>query len=234
MNTTFQVGFSPGVNPMDTLTLTPSNFSLFEASTGNTITLELVNRNGFQVVLQPQGGAPLDSATQYTFRILGGSRIKAMPDTTGGAINDYLLILDTDGDGPEANEPNIDINFVTDGDTLNDAEAPTVTSWPSGLITGPDFSVTFSEEMDTGTFTSTNIRVYRTIDMASLTGSIVPFSDKKGFRFTLENAVPGIGYTLFISRRVTDDSPNRWKLDNDGNGVGGEVTDDFTSFFTYF
>ena len=235
LNTTFTVEFDEGVNPMDVTTLIAQNFSLFETfNPGNTVPLEVVNTGDDFIELRRLGGTDLTVATQYTFRLLGGT-IKAMPDTTGNTTS-YLLNLDTDDDGPEANEPDFEFDFITEENSA-DGTPPWVSGPPPDPVFGPDFSVTFSEAMDIATFTSNNIRVFRTVGMVPLTGSIIPFTDKTGFRFTLENALPGTNYTLFISSQVRDDSPAKWQLDEpppSGNGVGGEETDDFTDTFDYF
>jgi len=216
--------------PIDVTTLGAASFELSEAS-GTKVTLEqlpvLVGPTATQVAFVQAGGAPLKNGTVYRFTIKPGV-IKTLVDQTN--LDSPLQILDLNGQGPEASEPPLYVDFLTVGAAGADATPPWVASVASGG-TGHDWiAVRFSEKMATGTFTPLNVRVQGGEQI--VTGRIIADDDGQGFRFTMENADRSHWYTVYVSRNVTDVA--QWKLDSNHNGLGGEVDEDDYSTSVYY
>lgn len=218
VTTAITVTFADG--DLDTNTLTTTNVSLENAS-GNTVPCTLVTRSLGHITIQPT--TELDTAAQYTVNVVC-SAIEDMEDN-------QCVGMDGDNMGYIANIPDYTWDFVTDdyGSSNFDGDPPVVTS---AMVAGDELVVSFNDYMVTSTFTASNIRVFDG-NGQNLVGSIIVDLDERGFHYTLENAVGGTTYTLWISPMVQEQSPGDWYLDGNGNGVGGEWDDEYTTTFTY-
>jgi hypothetical protein len=212
------VNFTDG--DLDTNTLTTSNVSLAYSSSGSPVTCSLVTRTMSSITIQPN--SELDTATQYTVTV----QCSNIEDEDGnqclGFINDNM--------GYIANIPDYSWDFVTSdfGDPDFDDNPPTA----SASVAGEELIVSFDDYMVISTFNTDNIRVYEG-NGQNLVGSIIPDYDERGFHYSLENAVNGTNYTLWIGPMVQEQAPGNWCLDGNGNGVGGEWDDEYTYSFTY-
>jgi len=206
---------------IDTNTLTLSNFNLTKTSNQVAVSCSLVAVSPGTIIFTPKDS--LDQATQYTVTV----KCANVTDTSGNV----LLGFQGENQGWIENIPDYTWDFITDvTDTLHDGTPPTVTSVNTSS-TG-ELIVKFDDDMDTSTFTSTNIRVYNNATGQNLVGSIINEADGKGFRYTLENATSGTTYKLWISKDVKEADPGEWNLDGNSNGVGGEYDDDYVTTFT--
>lgn len=205
---------------LDTSTLTLNNFNLVKTSNQVAVTCTLLTATMNAIVFQPKDS--LDQATQYTVIV----KCEDVSDTSGNVLLGFF----GENQGWIANIPDYTWDFITNvTDTLHDGTPPHVSSVNVG--TG-ELIVKFDDDMDTSTFTTTNIRVYNNATGQNLVGSIVNEYDGMGFRYTLENAESGTTYRLWISKDVKEGEPGNWYLDGNGNGVGGEWNDDYETTFT--
>jgi hypothetical protein len=213
------VGFTDG--DIDTNTLIMGHFSLMNASTQVTVICTLVARTMSGIIFQPS--SELDTAVQYTVNV----ECSNITDEDGNACLGFV----GDNMGYIANIPDYCWDFVTNdyGVSGFDGDPPTA----SASVSGEELIVSFNDYMVISTFNTDNIRVYETGNEQNLVGSIIPDLDERGFHYSLENAVGGTGYTLWISPMVQEQAPGNWCLDGNGNGVGGEWDDEFTYTFTY-
>jgi hypothetical protein len=219
VGTTITVNFTDG--DIDTNTLTTTNVSLAYSS-GTAVTCTLVSRSPSQIIIQPS--AELDTAAQYTVTV----RCASITDEDGNEC----LGLAGDNMGYIANIPDFTWDFVTDdyGVSGFDGEPPDTASVS---VSGEELIVSFDDYMVTSTFNVNNIRVYNDNTGQNLVGSIIPDLDERGFHYTLENAISGAHYTLWISPMVQEQAPGNWYFDGNGNGVGGEWDDCCERPFTY-
>ncbi len=216
--TTIYVGFADG--DMDTNTLTVSNVTLMNTENQSAINCTLVARDASGIVIQPS--SELDTATQYTVNVV----CSAIEDMEGNQCVGFV----GDNMGYIASIPDFCWDFVTDdyGASGFDGDPPTA----SASAGTEELYVSFNDYMVTSTFNTDNIRVFDN-NGQNLVGSILIELDERGFRYTLENAVVGTDYTLWISPMVQEQGPGDWYLDGNGNGVGGEWDDQYTYTFTY-
>lgn len=219
-NTQFTVNFANG--PMDSATLDTVSFHLTKTATGVAIDIERVGFTANSVTFGLPLPNLLDWGTMYTFSIDGG-QVKAFPDTTGE--DTYLLILDTDGDGPEENEPDYSWDFVTQDTTGSSQGSPPQVV---NVVPDPDhlhihFGLLPDERMDMTTFTPSNIRAFD--NDGYIPAHFHNDLDSLGLRYFYNRATSGT-ISLFVSMHVQDVDGNL--LDGDGDGVGGEPgQDDF-------
>lgn len=206
---------------LDTNTLTTANVTLAYSSSGASVTCSLVTRTMSGITIQPN--SELDTATQYTVTV----RCANIADEDGNACLGFL----GENMGYIASIPDYSWDFVTSdfGDPDYDDDPPTA----SASVAGQELIVSFDDYMVVSTFTTDNIRVYETGNEQNLVGSIIPDYDERGFHYSLENAVGGTNYTLWISPMVQEQAPGNWYLDGNGNDVGGEWDDEYTYSFTY-
>ena len=200
---------------MDTTTLNTSNITLTNES-GSSQTLNVILKTLTNITLQPAN--VLATAQNYTITVKCNS-IKRIGDSqTPG----YLLILDGNKDGPEESEPDLQSYFRVD-DPNN---PPTVTV--SSISGGATF--TFSRLIDETTITQDNLKVYD--NLGYVPGDFRIYTDT-GNNYTMvdyyyKRTISG-NKGAFVSRNVT--ATNGYKLDGNGNGIGGEDWDDYTTSF---
>lgn len=215
-NTQFTVNFANG--PMDSMTLTGTNFHLVKTATGAAVSIERLGFTGNSVTFRLPPPNLLDWGTRYTFTVDGGA-VKAFPDTTGE--DTYLLVLDTDRDGPEENEPDYAWDFVT-VDTTGSSEGS-----PPQVVSVNEFAdylaIRFGgdpdERMEMTTFTQGNIRAFD--GDGYIPGTFHNDLDSLGLRYFYNRTTTGMGtVSLFVSMQVSDIDDNL--LDGNANGVGGE------------
>lgn len=214
----FTINFANG--PMDSLDLDIGNFHLVKTSTQTAVTIQRLSFTGNSVTFELPGGNLLDWGTRYTFTIDGGA-VRAFPDTTGA--NTYLLVLDTDRDGPEETEPDFSWDFITvDTTGSSQGSPPQVTSAnPQADHMHVRFGGDPDERMQMTTFTEENIRVFDS--NGYVPGTFHNDLDSLGTRYFYNRTTSG-NVRLFVAMQVTDVDGNL--LDGDGDGVGGEAGQD--------
>jgi len=208
---------------IDTTTLTLSNFNLMKTSNQVAVSCTLLTAASNYIIFQPR--SKLDEATQYTVTV----NCASVFDTCGNVLLGFV----GENDGWVANIPDYTWDFITEAiDTLLDGEPPQVSV---AYVSGEELVVRFDDDMDTSTFTTTNIKVFNNATKQNLVGSIINEYDGKGFRYTLENAVRGTLYKLWVSKDVKEAAPGNWYLDGNippnPNGVGGEWNDNYEKTF---
>uniref|UniRef100_A0A7C4XFF9 SbsA Ig-like domain-containing protein n=1 Tax=candidate division WOR-3 bacterium TaxID=2052148 RepID=A0A7C4XFF9_UNCW3 len=211
-----QIGF-PVTTPMDTLTLNTSNIKLAEEG-GSSVTLNLISRNFYGVILQPAG--PLTTAKNYTITVVC-KNIKRLGDSK---TPDYLLVLDGDNDGPEESEPDLQSYFRID----NPNNPPKVQSLNAIGTSG--VKITFTKLIDDATITANNIMVYD--NSGYVPGDLRVYTNYNGDKTIIDyyfKRTIGSGKKAFVSKEVK--ATNGYKLDGNGNGIGGEQWDDYRNSF---
>ncbi|MGB9719883.1 MAG: hypothetical protein ACPL28_00165 [bacterium] len=217
-NTTpqIQIGF-PAISPMDTNTLNTNNIKLAEES-GGSVTLNIVSRDPYGIVLQPQN--PLTTGRNYTITVVCNN-IKRLGDSKTPA---YLLRLDGNDDGPEETEPDLQSYFRVD-DPNNPPRIQSVTAiGTSGVM------ITFTRLTDNSTINANNIMVYD--NSGYVPGDMRIYTNTGGDRTIVDyyyKRTIGGGRRVWISRQVQ--ATNGYNLDGNGNGIGGEPWDDYKSAF---
>ncbi len=199
---------------IDTTTLTLSNFNLMKTSSQLAVSCTLLTAALNYISFRPR--SKLDEATQYTVTV----ECASVFDTCGN------VLLGRDDDNPYwvANIPDYTWDFITEAiDTLLDGTPPHISIV---YVADEELVVRFDDDMDTSTFTTTNIKVFNNSTKQNLVGSIINEYDGKGFRYTLENAASGTTYRLWVSKDVKEAAPGNWYHDGNNNGVGGEWDDD--------
>ena len=201
---------------MDTTTLTTSSINLLD-SDSNSISIQRTGVSPTQVSFQPTDS--LDNFEKY-YVVIKSSQVKASyPSNTPS----YLFILDSDQDGPEADEPDSVWYFYTDDTTGND-EPPHVSS--ATKITG-GVKFTFDQRMDKTSINTSRVRVYD--EIGYIPGKLVVYNDgNNGFcEYYFSRSTQG-NIDVFVSKEVT--SEDKLKLDSNNNGIGGEFDDDYWDY----
>lgn len=217
-NTTpqIQIGF-PGVSPMDTNTLSTDNIKLADEG-GTNISLNIVSRDPYSIILQPTN--PLTTGKNYTITLVC-DKIKRRGDSKTPV---YLLKLDGDSDGPEETEPNLQSYFRVD-DPNNPPRVQSVNAiGTSGAM------ITFTRLLDNATINSSNIFIYD--NTGYVPGDMRIYTNSAGDRTIIDyyyKRTVGGGRRAFVSKEVK--ATNGYKLDGNGNGIGGEPWDDYKGAF---
>lgn len=212
------VGFSG--SDIDTTKLVLTNFTLVKTSSQVAVTCSLIVSTTGGIMFIPKDS--LDEAEEYTVTV----RCANIKDESGNVC----LGMVGKNMGWIANIPDYTWDFITIAvDPDKDGTPPTVTS---ANVSGEELVVKFNDDMDTSTFTTTNIRIYNNFTGQNLVGSIINELDGKGFRYTLENAEGGTTYRLWLSKDIKEAVPGGWYFDGNENGVGGEIDDDYETTFT--
>jgi hypothetical protein len=203
-----------GMFGMDDNTLGTSNFSLVNSS-GTAYPLTQLSVSGSQVRFQPTGTLPLGD--NYTLTITCSNIEKIVKSTTP----DYLPVLDGNGNGPEATEPD------TGGYFRVDTVIPPQVS-VAGITGGAMF--TFSRLIDETTIDLNSIRVFD--DAGFVPGELRIYTDA-GHNYTMVDyyfmrATSGMP-DAFVSRDIKDATKDYY-LDGDGNEIGGEPWDDYWEY----
>jgi hypothetical protein len=197
---------------MDTTTLVPSGFTLM-SETGSSFALNRTAVAPREVSFSV--GAPLLFGHRYTVTVVAS----ALRGTAPANTPEYLLKLDTDGDGPETQEPDYRSYFLCDT-----TPPPTVNAGPSGGHVEFDFD----KVMDAGTMIPENLKVLD--GDGYVPGSLVLTNDAPGncTRVYCYYSRPVSGQVrAFVSHLVK--SSQGILLDGSGNGIGGEPWDDYWS-----
>jgi len=205
---TIQLRFANG--PMDSASITDVNN--YELKTGGSpVGLRWVAWSGTGVDLKATTN--LTANTLYDFMIKG-AKVKARKDTTG--LDNYLLILDGDYDGPEATEPDRKWQFFTAG-----TNTPPRLSGVTRIASPPGASFNFNARMKDNTLTSDKVKVY---DAAGyVPGSFVFSPDTSVVQYYYQRTV-GATLQYFVSKEVQANTA--LKFDGNNNGIGGEPWDD--------
>ncbi|TET18352.1 MAG: hypothetical protein E3J78_06485 [Candidatus Cloacimonadota bacterium] len=214
------VNFTGG--DIDTNTLITANVSLKYTSSGTPVTCTLVTRSQSFITIQPS--SELDTATQYTVTVECSNIADWDENECLGFVGENM--------GYIANIPDYTWDFVTDDYGVSGFDGDPPTASASFTPGSEELIVSFNDYMVISTFNTGNIRVYDGNEQ-NLVGSIIPDLDERGFHYSLENAVSGTTYTLWIGPAVQEQAPGNWYLDGNGNGVGGEWDDEYTYTFTY-
>ena len=166
---------------------------------------------------------------------IGGWRTRAAYNTTSlspGVVYTVKLlstVKDRSGNTLDGNR-----NGFSEEATWDDVEWPFCTLPTSGSGAPPAYSshnissdslvltVYFSQSMNTSTFTSSNVKVYTANNKTGyVPGTIRSTFAGNGFTYSLENAGTGPLW-VWVSRNVNNSLVTGFKLDSNGNGVGGE------------
>jgi hypothetical protein len=207
----FKIAFAGG--PMDTSSLATSHFHLYRGNDEEEI--ERLNLGDDFVEFQLRDGGMLEWGTRYTFEIDGGE-VEAASELSGE--DEYLLVLDTDGDGAEEIEPSVRWSFVVEDSGGVGPDIPPHVVEGSIHFYDDHFALKFDRAMDVATFTSTNIQARDA--HRHIPGTILADEDSTGFRYFYQRETYG-DVSVWISMYVTDAQGTM--LDGNGNGVGGEV-----------
>jgi hypothetical protein len=199
---------------MDSLTLktgtTPANIRLAPAD-GNELPLDLVSLTPTALVVVPRDS--LIFGRRYVVT-LTSSQVKAdYPAHTP----EYLKLLDAKGNGAQASEP--DFTWYFSVDTLVPPQVGQVQEIARGV------QLDFSALMDTASLGSGNVQVY---DEDGFLPAEVHISRTPGNVTRIEyyfTRAAGQHLRVFVSHLVRD--TNGLELDSNGNGIGGELTDDY-------
>lgn len=206
---------------IDTTTLTLNNFTLMNTSSEVFVSCTLLAVASNAIIFQPEDS--LDQAEQYTVIV----NCASVSDTCGNVLLGFV----GENDGWIANIPDYTWDFITEAiDPDYDGTPPHISVV---YVAGEELVVRFDDDMDTSTFTTTNIKVFNDATKQNLVGSIINEYDGKGFRYTLENAISGMTYRLWVSKDVREAAPGNWYHDGNNNNVGGEWDDyDDDNIFT--
>jgi len=204
--------------PMDTLTLkspegNPRNIQLAPAQ-GNSLPLNLVTASRWELTVVPKESLLMGRKYVVT---LSSSNIKAdYPEHTP----EYLKTLDPLGDGAQASEPDLVWYFVFD--TLVPPQVDDVNETADGV------EIVFTTLMDTTTLTTATVQVYDEdgyvpgrLRIFRTTGNVTRLD------YYFSRPVSGAS-RVFVSHLVG--SATGLLLDTNGNGIGGEPTDDYNEW----
>jgi hypothetical protein len=202
------VSFTQG---MDTLSLGNLNNIQLTGAAGAVQPLTIVLVNPFQLTVRP--ASPLALGQVYTVT-LKSSELKAVLRANAPA---FLAGLDADGNGAQAQEPDFKWYFLADTSLAPDVD--------SAVLADDHIQIDFTQLMDTASLTSGTVRVF---DGAGyVPGTLHTSVTYEGFTrvdyYFVRPADPEL--SVFVSHRVK--SRNGLLLDGNGNGVGGEPTDDY-------
>ncbi|MEO0079914.1 MAG: membrane lipoprotein lipid attachment site-containing protein [candidate division WOR-3 bacterium] len=201
--------------PMDTLTLKtadgkPQNIQL-ASEQGNAVPLDLVTASRWELAVVPKES--LLMGRRYVVTLASGNIRADYPTHTP----DYLRALDPLGDGAQATEPDLVWYFALD--TLVPPRVADVNGITDGI------EIEFTTLMDTATLNSATVQVYD--GNGFVPGRLRLYRTAGGITvvdYYFSRQVAG-GLRVFVSHLVS--SNQGLLLDSNGNGIGGEVTDDY-------
>lgn len=211
------VGFRMGDLDINGATLTTSNVTVWDEA-GNQVTgwtgkdTTVGGRREYRL-----RGVTLNSGTVYEVRVSTN-----VADNSGNSL---------DGNQNDMSESAIfdEVRWKFSTDITGGNAVPPMVQTAS-RIDPLTLKVDFTQVMDTGTFTDANIRVYtRQRADSTLTGyvsgTITTLPNSRGFTYSLENAPAGALF-IWISKSVQSNEGSnqgrKFKLDTNGNGIGGE------------
>jgi hypothetical protein len=198
------------MSKMDTSKLVAASFKLVKDN-GTSVALTRTSVSPQHVEFYP--ATALSFGHRYTFTIIESAVKGSAPANTP----EYLLNLDSDNDGAEAQEPDFSFYFLCDTLRPPEVEASDYTD---------RFEFDFSEVMDGTTLTAANIRAFD--GTGYVPGSLVVTLDGPGnatrVYYYFSRPLNG-GLRAFVSRAVR--SKDGVQLDGSGNGIGGEPWDDY-------
>jgi hypothetical protein len=204
---------------MDTTTLKdPNNLTLTSAS-GTALPLILTQVNAFTLAARPASPLPKGQVYQVS---LACKNIKAAPSS---GMPEFLRTLDGDANGAGGVEPDYRWYFLCDS-----LEPPSVDSavWIENRV-----QIDFLQLMDTASLGNGAIRIFD--EQGYVPGDIhysVTYEGVSRAEYYFQRAVSGFEIRLQLSHLVK--SVNGLMLDSNGNGVGGETTDDYRAVLTPF
>ncbi|MEO0081716.1 MAG: Ig-like domain-containing protein [candidate division WOR-3 bacterium] len=201
---------------MDSTTLktgtSPKNIKLAPEG-GNEMPLDLLSMTPTQLVVVPRDS--LIYGRRYVVT-LASSQVKADYPTR---TPEYLKTLDAGADGAQPTEP--DFTWYFSVDTL----APPLVSQVQRLPRGAGVFVEFSALMDTSSLGLGRVRIF---DNSGYVPGTVQYFRTPGNATRIEyyfSRACGPSLRVFVSHLVRN--TNNTLLDSDGNGIGGELTDDY-------
>jgi len=210
----FENGSRWKANPEDTLyvefseiinmgTLTSSTIFIMDYS-GNTYSLS-------QIDIDTTLSGKLKVA--YTYSLSNGTpyMLIILPEVEDTAGN-YLGVSPRD---------TFKWSFVTE---ISDTEQVVYPEVTNAYISGNKVVIKFNKKLDASTVNIDNIKVYENSDHTGFVYGSVILNDTNEVWYTLENTSASPLY-LYVSKEVK--SADGYKLDGNGNGVGGEPDDDY-------
>ena len=193
-------------NPVDTSLLNLNNIELMKEG-GNTVTCSILAKASTYFTIKPKDSLDFAAVYKVTFKT------SQVTDT----VNNLPLIW---GDYTyEANVPDMSWKFMTIGNSDHNATPFRVNSVSQ---VANEIKITFSDTVDITSFTPVRLRLYSP-DGISLPYEMRVGNDKKSVYISLTNASQSGMYLLYFG--YTLKSSHGWKLDGNGNGIGGEVGD---------
>ncbi len=192
-----------------------------DTSTLNITTIKLISEDGASLPVNINKNprwlsfSPRESLIWgkiYTFKLIA-NEIKA--ESVKGCPN-YILKLDSDNDGPEADEPDFSSYFLLDTIT-----PPTI---ENVIRESDNFVVRFSTLMDESSLSEERVKGFDSKGYNPGRIVILTENNKTTLYYYFLRPVEG-RIKIFISRDCL--SKNGRKLDANGNGIGGEVFDDY-------
>ncbi len=193
---------------MDTTTLISDNFSLV-SETGASIQLDRSSVTENSVTFTPR--SILRFGNIYSITIISKDVKAKAPRNTP----DYILILDADVDGSEADEPDYRSYFLCD--TIS---APTVSV--SNVNNSLRFD--FDQNMDTATLTIENIRAFD--QTGYIPGTMTITNNNTRLDYYFSRPTQG-AFQAFVSKEVKSACGMMLDGQTTPNGIGGEPWDDF-------
>ncbi|GEM_PF-850923 len=193
---------------MDTLTFNDINVKLLDA-TGSSIPITIM-RGLTSVSFQPHDSLLWDRV--FTVKLISEG-IKA--ESIKGTIS-YLRKLDGNFDGPSATEPDFSFYFL-----LDSIAPPTVANLTRGQN---NFLIEFSTLMDERSLTDDNVKGFD--DKGYNPGRIVLRTENNRTKLEYYFTRPVEGRIKVLVLRSVKSNKGR-NLDVNGNGIGGEIFDDY-------
>jgi hypothetical protein len=216
LSDTIRVFFSETVDSADLV----NNISL-KVEGGAEYTLKLLHYYGNYAFFRVAGVDTLlaDFAERKAYII--EINLAEITDSAGNVCIPYNTVYTSEN-------PVYSVRFVTRSTHGDDATPPTVQS--ATLPDSSDFmTITFNEAMDISTLTSDNIKLYANFGngMVYVPGEIYIHPDSIVVEYSLINMdwANVTAKKLIISKDVTDNSFDKWNLDNNDNAMGGEDAD---------
>lgn len=123
---------------------------------------------------------------------------------------------------------NYKTRFLTQGSGGDDDTPPRVNGTSIGYGS-PVLVIHFNDNMDITKLTSNNIKVFATVNgsYTYIPGALSISPDTTEVEYSLINLDWNntSEVYLYVSKEVTDNSDKKWRLDTNGNGIGGEAYD---------
>ncbi|HAF07788.1 MAG: hypothetical protein XD76_0486 [candidate division TA06 bacterium 32_111] len=172
----------------------------------------------WEAEFQPKNGDPLAERRFYQIEVT----CSTITDSAGNKALPYF------DDVFKPSIKNYTSTFLTESNGGDDDRPPKVNgvniSYGSPLLT-----IRFNDNMDITKLTTSNIKVFAYINgnYTYIPGSISVSPDTTEVEYSLINLDwdNTSSVYLYVSKEVTDNSDKKWKLDTNGNDIGGESYD---------